>query len=85
MTKSAAIEEIEVCMVVTAISLASGAWLAALTGALLAFIATVGAVFAFHRKLQRVPEVPLKLWAGISLSMIGVFWIYEGLEKWIHL
>jgi len=85
MTKSAAIEGFEVCMIVTAMSLASGAWRSALTGALLALIATVVGIFTINDKLQHVPELSLKLWAGVILSMIGVFWVFEALEKWIHL
>jgi len=83
MTKSAAVEGFEVCMIVTAMALASGAWLSALAGAVMALIATVSVVFSLHGKLQRVPEVSMKLWAGAVLSMIGMFWVYEGLEKWI--
>ncbi len=83
MTKSAAIEGFEVCMIVTAMALASGNWLSALVGAFMALLATVSVVFSLHGKLQRVPDVSLKLWAGVVLSMIGMFWVYEGLEKWI--
>jgi len=51
-------------MILTALSLASGAWLSALTGGFLALIATVGMVSILHGKLQHVPELTLKLWAG---------------------
>ncbi|HJU06281.1 MAG TPA: hypothetical protein VJ692_14125 [Nitrospiraceae bacterium] len=83
MTKSAAVEGFEICLIVSALALASGAWVSALAGTLVALLATVGLVVALKGKLQSVPEVSLKLWTGVLLSVIGMFWIVEGLEKWM--
>jgi uncharacterized membrane protein len=83
MTKSAAVEGFEICLIVSGLALASGALLSALAGSLVALVATVGLVFAIKGHLQHVPEVSFKLWAGVILSAIGAFWIFEGLEKWM--
>jgi uncharacterized membrane protein len=83
-TKSAAVEGFEICMIVSALALASGAWISALAGAFLALIATLGLVVLLHGRLRSVPEVALKFWSGLLLLGIGAFWIYEGLRNWAH-
>jgi Ca2+/H+ antiporter, TMEM165/GDT1 family len=83
MIKSAAVEGFEICMIVSTLALASGAWGSALAGTLVALTATAGLVVALKGKLQNVPEVSLKLWTGVMLAGIGVLWVFEGLEAWI--
>jgi uncharacterized membrane protein len=80
MTKSAAIEAFEICMIVSALAVASEAWSAALAGMAVALLGTGCVVVVLKGKLQHVPEVDFKLWTGASLSMIGLWWLYEGLE-----
>ena len=82
MIKSAAIEAFEICMIVSALAVASGAWGSALTGMTVALVATGWLVIVAKGKLQRVPEVDFKLWTGVLLSSIGLWWVYEGLVNW---
>jgi uncharacterized membrane protein len=79
MAKSAAVEAIEICMIVSALALGSGAWMPAVGGAVLALAATTSLVVVLKGKLRHVPAVTVKLWTGVLLSAIGAFWIYEGL------
>jgi uncharacterized membrane protein len=65
------------------IGLSSTAWLEALTGASIALALTVGLVISLHGYLQRLPDVFLKLGAGLMLLTLGTFWTIEGLAlKW---
>lgn len=84
MTKSAALEAFEVAVVVITLGLASGAWYEALGATLLSLVLSVGLVGILHRYLLRVPEVLIKLGAGILLCTLGTFWLGEGsgLEWW---
>ncbi|MDF0677384.1 MAG: hypothetical protein P0120_24065 [Nitrospira sp.] len=82
MTKSAAIEAFEICMIVSALAVASGAWGSALMGMTVALVATGWLVIVAKGKLQRMPEVDFKLWTGVLLSSIGLWWVYEGLVNW---
>ncbi len=82
MTKSAALEAFEICMIVSALAVASQAWGSALAGMAVALLATGGLVMALKGKVQSVPEVDFKLWTGALLSMIGLWWLYEGAMKW---
>ncbi len=84
MTKSAAVESFEVCMIVSAIALPARDWVSAVAGAAAALVATLGLVFALHGSLRRVPEVALKFWAGLLLAGIGGFWGYEGVSGWLR-
>jgi len=59
--------------------LASGAWNEALLGALLALFLTVIVVALLHGYLVKVPEVLIKLSAGIMLISFGTFWLGEGI------
>lgn len=82
MAKSAAIEAFEICMIVSALAVASGAWGSALAGMTVALVATGCLVIVANGKLQRVPEVDFKLWTGVLLASIGLWWVYEGLVHW---
>jgi len=78
MTKSSALEALEVAIVVVTLGLASGAWSEALLGTALALLLTVGVVAVLHGHLLKVPEVLLKLGAGVMLMAFGTFWLGEG-------
>ncbi len=83
MFKSAALEALEVALVVLPLSLASGSWTEGLIATGLALLLTVGLVAMLHGYLVKVPEVLLKLGAGILLLSYGTFWLGEGLGlKW---
>lgn len=57
---------------------ASSAWIEALSGAILALLLTVGIVAVLHGYLLKVPDVLLKLSAGVMLLAYGTFWLGEG-------
>lgn len=78
MTKSSALEALEVAIVVVTLGLASGAWSDALLGTALALLLTVGVVAVLHGHLLKVPEVLLKLGVGVMLMAFGTFWLGEG-------
>ena len=78
MVKSAALEALEVAIIVTTLGLASRAWSEALSGAGFALLLTVAAVAVLHGHLLKVPEVLIKLSAGVLLMAFGTFWIGEG-------
>lgn len=80
MTKSAALEALEVVIIVTTLGLASSAGNEALSGAVLAFFLTTAVVILLHGQLLQVPEILIKLSAGIMLMAFGTFWIGEGLN-----
>ena len=83
MTQCAALETFEVVLIVITIGLSSRAWLEALSGASLALASTVGIVLALRGYLQRLPDVFIKLGAGLMLLTLGTFWLVEGLGgKW---
>ena len=78
MTKSAALEGLEAAIVVVTLGLASTAWVEAVIGAGVALLATVGIVAILHGHLKQIPEVLIKLGAGILLVSFGIFWLGEG-------
>jgi Ca2+/H+ antiporter, TMEM165/GDT1 family len=82
MLKSAALETFEVAIIVITIALSSRAWVETLAGAGLALVATVAVIWILHGVLLRVPDVFLKLGAGLLLLAFGTFWLGEaaGLE-----
>ncbi|MDZ7958274.1 MAG: COG4280 domain-containing protein [Aulosira sp. DedQUE10] len=79
MIKSAALEALEVAIIVTTLGLASNAWNESLVGVGLALLSTVAVVSLLHGYLLQVPEILIKLSAGIMLMAFGTFWIGEGL------
>lgn len=83
MTKCAALETFEVALIVITIGLSSRAWVEALSGASIALAITIGLVISLHGYLQRLPDVFIKLGAGLLLLTLGTFWLFEGLGfKW---
>ncbi|MBV8215846.1 MAG: hypothetical protein JOZ08_21725 [Verrucomicrobia bacterium] len=83
MTKCAALETFEVALIVITIGLSSRAWPEALSGASIALVLTVSLVISLHGYLQRLPDVFIKLGAGLMLLTLGTFWLLEGLGlKW---
>ena len=83
MTKCAALETFEVALIVITIGLSSRAWLEALSGASIALAGTICLVISLHGYLRRLPDVFLKLGAGLMLLTLGTFWLLEGLGfKW---
>ena len=82
MTKSASIEAFEICMIVSALAVASEAWDAALAGMAVALLGTGCLVIAWKGTLHHLPEVDFKLWTGALLASIGFWWLYEGLVSW---
>lgn len=82
MTKSAAIEAFEICMIVSALAVASGAWGSPLAGMTVALLGTGCLVIVAKGTLQHVPEVDFKLWTGALLLSIGLWWLYEGSMNW---
>lgn len=79
MFKSAALETLEVALVVLPLGLASGAWTEGLAAVGIAILLTIALVALLHGYLVKVPEVLLKLGAGILLLAYGTFWLGEGL------
>ena len=83
MTKCAALETFEVALIVITIGLSSRAWLEALSGASIALAITIALVISLHGYLKRLPDVFMKLGAGLMLLSLGTFWLLEGLGfKW---
>ena len=83
MTKCAALETLEVALIVITIGLSSRAWFEALSGATLALALTVLLVVVLHGRLQSLPDVFMKLGAGLMLLTLGTYWLGEGLWiKW---
>ena len=78
MTKSAAIEALEVGIIIITIGSASGAWYESLSGAGLALLLTFAIVIWLHGHLLQVPDVFIKLSAGIIMMSFGTFWLGEG-------
>jgi len=78
MVKSAALEGLEVAIIIITLGLASRAWDEAWWGAALALSLTVAVVAVLHGQLLKVPEVLIKLSAGVLLMAFGTFWLGEG-------
>jgi uncharacterized membrane protein len=78
MTKSAALEAFEVAVVVITLGLVSQAWYEALGATLLSLLSSIVLVAFLHRYLLNVPDVFIKLGAGILLCTLGTFWLGEG-------
>lgn len=79
MTKSAALEGLEVAIIVVTLGLASGAWREAIVGAIAALVLSLVLVILLHPYLVNLPEVLIKLGAGVLLCALGTFWLGEGL------
>ncbi|NET11094.1 MAG: COG4280 domain-containing protein [Symploca sp. SIO2B6] len=79
MTKSATLEAFEVAVIVITLGLASDAWVEALGATGIALVGSITLVVALHPYLVNVPDVFIKLGAGVLLSSLGTFWLGEGL------
>lgn len=80
MAKSAALEGLEVAIIVTTLGVASAAWKEAISATVLALVLSIGLVTLLHQYLLKLPEVLIKLGAGILLMGLGTFWLGEGLN-----
>ncbi|AFY71459.1 hypothetical protein Pse7367_3213 [Thalassoporum mexicanum PCC 7367] len=80
MTKSAALEALEVAIIVVTLGLASSAWTEALTGTALALLLSLLLATILHPYLVKLPDVLIKLGAGIVISSLGTFWLGEGMQ-----
>ncbi|MGI0493624.1 COG4280 domain-containing protein [Alkalinema pantanalense CENA528] len=79
MLKSAVLEALEVAILVVTLGSTSQAWLEALVGTTIALGFAIIIVVGLHQYLLQVPEVLIKLGAGILLSALGTFWLGEGI------
>lgn len=77
MTKSALIEAVEITVFVLPTALAAQAGLAALAGCAAAIAAVLIVAALAHTQLRNVPEVKLKLGAGLVLTSLGIVWLVE--------
>ncbi len=77
--KGVFLEGLEIVFIVITFGLnADSIWLA-IAGAALGGAIVLGAGFALHRPLARVPENTIKFAVGLLLSTFGTFWAVEGL------
>jgi uncharacterized membrane protein len=79
MVKGAALETFEAVVIVMSIALGSRAWFEAVSGAFCAFGVAVTIVLLLHGYLVKVPDVLLKLGAGILFASFGTFWLAKGI------
>ncbi|MBD2328045.1 hypothetical protein [Alkalinema sp. FACHB-956] len=79
MLKSAVLETLEVAILIVTLGSASQAWPEALIGTAIAFGFAIVIVAGLHQYLLNVPEVLIKLGAGILLGALGTFWFGEGM------
>lgn len=79
MTKSVALEALEIVVIVMTLGLATNAWLEAIAATGLALLLSLVMVVFLHQYLVNLPEVFIKLGAGIMLSAMGTFWLGEGM------
>lgn len=77
MVKSAAIEAIEILIVVFPVAAATSAWGPVLLGVACGIVAVGLGALLLHGQLRRVPEVLLKLWTGLLLLALGLWWLIE--------
>jgi len=61
------------------IGLGSKSWFAPILGAIAALVLTVTIVFILHGYLMKVPDVLIRLGAGVLLVIFGTFWLGQGL------
>jgi uncharacterized membrane protein len=77
MLKSAVIEAIEILIVVFPVAAATSAWGPVLLGVACGIVAVAVGALLMHGQLKRVPEVLLKLWTGVLLLALGLWWLAE--------
>ncbi len=78
MAKSAALEALEVALVVVNLGLASQAWAEVLGATAVALVLSGSIVICLHAYLRQIPEVWIKLVSGVLLVSLGTFWFGEG-------
>ncbi|MDB9341620.1 MULTISPECIES: COG4280 domain-containing protein [Cyanophyceae] len=79
MTKSVALEALEIVVIVITLGLATSAWYEAIAGTGLALLLSLVMIIFLHQYLLKLPEVLIKLGAGVMLSAMGTFWLGEGI------
>jgi uncharacterized membrane protein len=84
MTKSAILETLEIAILVVTLGLAADKWDEAIAGTAIALLLSMAIVTVLHQYLLNIPEVAIKLGAGILLAALGTFWLGEGLGwEWL--
>jgi Ca2+/H+ antiporter, TMEM165/GDT1 family len=77
--KGVFLEGLEIVFIVITFGLNANSIPLAIVGAALGGIIVLGAGFALHRPLARVPENTIKFAVGLLLTTFGTFWAVEGL------
>jgi Ca2+/H+ antiporter, TMEM165/GDT1 family len=77
--KGVFLEGLEIVFIVITFGLNAGSIPLAVVGAALGGAIVLGAGFALHRPLARVPENTIKFVVGLLLTTFGTFWAVEGL------
>jgi uncharacterized membrane protein len=77
--KGVFLEGLEIVFIVITFGLNGDSMPLAVLGAALGGTIVVGAGFALHRPLARVPENTIKFAVGVMLTTFGTFWSVEGL------
>ncbi len=77
--KGVFLEGLEIVFIVITFGLNAGSIPLAAVGAALGGAIVLGAGFALHRPLARVPENTIKFAVGLLLTTFGTFWAVEGL------
>jgi Ca2+/H+ antiporter, TMEM165/GDT1 family len=77
--KGVFLEGLEIVFIVITFGLNAGSIPLATVGAALGGAIVLGAGFALHRPLARVPENTIKFAVGLLLTTFGTFWAVEGL------
>lgn len=77
MAKSAAIEAGEILVLVLPLAAATHAWPQIALGVAAAMVTVTLAAWLLHGRLRQIPEVKLKLGAGLVLTALGLSWLFE--------
>ncbi len=77
MFKSSVIEAVEILIVVFPVAAATSAWGPVLLGVGCGITAVAIAMWLLHGQMRRVPEVLIKLWTGVLLLALGLWWLIE--------
>jgi uncharacterized membrane protein len=77
--KGVFLEGLEIVFIVIAFGLNAGSIPLAALGAAIGGVVVLGAGFALHKPLARVPENTMKFAVGLMLTTFGSFWSVQGL------
>ncbi|MDB5972561.1 MAG: hypothetical protein JWQ90_5011 [Hydrocarboniphaga sp.] len=77
MAKTSMVEAAEIAVFVLPIAVADKAWRPAIAGCVSGIVAVCLLAVLLHRQLRRIPEVRLKLLAGLVLTTMGLIWLVE--------